>query len=241
MSARPLERHPIAVAAETAVDDAAGAAAVHGDPRIDARPAVAEQVLHTAEVAQPLLAHGADEQEIGRGADFGGAHGPQHRQDHHQPTRVVADARREERVTADSHRDVGALGKHGVQMRVHGHRALAPAAPKCQHVAHLVDPHRVGAGLTHHLGELGGAHFLHERRCGNLREHDEVGECRRFQFVDDAKRLLDVAPVAQVFDFALVGVGLCGHAGAEGDREDGGETCGVLEGSSHDDKLLVRG
>ena len=83
MSAGALERHPVTVAAETAMDDAAGGATVHGDPRIDARPAVAEQVLHTAEVAQPLLAHGADEQEIGRRADFGGVHGPQHRQDHH--------------------------------------------------------------------------------------------------------------------------------------------------------------
>src|SRR5690606_26849158 len=165
VAAGALEGHAVAAGPERLVGDGIVLAAVDGDERVDAGPAPAEQVFHPAQVAEPLLADGADEEEIGPGAEVRGVHGAEDGEQDHEAAGVVADAGGEEGVPALADGHVRALGEDGVEVSGEGHGAVAGgAAPEGDHVPLLIDVDGVRAGLPEHLRVLAGADLLLEGR-----------------------------------------------------------------------------
>ena len=140
MTARALERHAVAQAADGDVRDAEPGA-IDRDEAIDLpfQP-FAEQVLDAAQIAESFFADGADEGDGARRAevvlDDRARDGEQHR----EAAAIVADARAAEHRPFALHRDVRAFGKHRVEMRAeHEMRARLRAAPFAEDVAFLVD------------------------------------------------------------------------------------------------------
>ena len=128
---------------------------VHRYETRNRRTTISEQVLHSAEVTQPLFTHGADEQNVGLGPDVGGVHGTQDGQDRRQPPRVVTDTRSVEGVPPHTDRHVRPLGKYGVEMACDGHgpRRTAGPSPQGDDVSHIVDVGGVHAGLHKHVAK----------------------------------------------------------------------------------------
>ena len=96
VAAGALEDHLVAMAAGRLVDDAADAEPVDRDEAVDVA-VVAKQRLHAAQIAEFLLADGADEHHVADGHELVFVHRLDQRQQRGQPARIVADAGRRER------------------------------------------------------------------------------------------------------------------------------------------------
>ncbi len=148
MAAGPLERHAIAQAADAAARDVALLAAVDGDELLDPILvlALAEQELDAAEIALAFLADVADKQHVARRLELRRLHGADDGQHQRDAARVVADARRGEARALALDLDVGAFGKHGVDVREdRQHRPAGRSA--------LAHAHGVPFGVDLDIGE----------------------------------------------------------------------------------------
>ena len=118
VAAGSLEGDAIALRADAADGDVVHVRAVHRDEGADAVlvRALLEQVPHAAQIARPFLADIGDEQQIGAGAHAGGIHRAQPGEQHGERARVVADTGRVEPRSLAPDREVGAGGKHRVEM-----------------------------------------------------------------------------------------------------------------------------
>ena len=128
MPAGTLEGDAIAHGAEAHAHQPAQSSAVDVDPRMDGRRALAEKMLHAAQVSQAFLTHHAHEQHVVFGLHAGLLHGAQGGEHHHQTAGVVTHARGEDGVASLTDGDVGALGEDGVQVPSDRHRPLTPPA-----------------------------------------------------------------------------------------------------------------
>src|SRR5687767_125655 len=91
VAAGALVRHPIPVAADSAARDAE-TRAVDRDEVIDLALVLArEEVTHATQVAWPLFADVADENDGARGLDLFHLKRAGNGQDHREPTAIVAD------------------------------------------------------------------------------------------------------------------------------------------------------
>ncbi len=88
VATRALEGHLVAVAAGAAIDDPPHVDAVHRYEAVDAL-AILEQGLHPAQVAELLLAHGTDEDQVAHGLDATLVQGVDHRQQRRQAPGVT--------------------------------------------------------------------------------------------------------------------------------------------------------
>ena len=164
--ARPLERDAIAQAADRDVRDAE-AGAVDRDEAIDLPlHAFVEEILHAAQIAEAFFADRADKRDRARRLDLRLVHRAHDREQHGETAAVVADAGTAQDVAFALDLDVGAFGKHGVEVRgEHEARPRLRAGPIAEHVAFLVDAHVLQAELAEHLRvDLGALRFLERRR-----------------------------------------------------------------------------
>ena len=151
-----------------------------------------EQRLAAAQVAVAFLAHGADEQQVAGGPDALLVERAQHLQQHGEAARVVGDAGPEAAIAVAAHLDVGAGGKHGVEVGgEHEARAATGAGAHADHIALGVDANVGEAKFPQAAGEVGGAHFLVEGRRLDLGERDLVGERDCVVALDGGERRLE--------------------------------------------------
>ena len=170
VSARSLETHHEAMAAGGGVDDASQAHAVERDETVDIL-VVAEQRFHAAQIAQFFFAHGADKHDVAHGAHARLVEVLQRGQQCRQSRSIIADARRVVAAVFFAHFDVGAFGKHRVQMRRHHElRSFAVAAAYADDIAFLVDVGIGKPGFLHFFQVILGARFFLERRRGNFND-----------------------------------------------------------------------
>jgi hypothetical protein len=103
-------------------------------------------------------------------------HGAKQREQHRQRARVVADARRGQPCSAALHRDVRALGKHGVEVRDDRDERTAGGIHASANTHDVADFVALDVGelvRAQHL-QIGRAAFVfHERRRRNLGQLDD--------------------------------------------------------------------
>ena len=132
-----------------------------------------------AEVAEAFFADGADERHGTGGLDRRSRQRVGDRDHDRQPAGVVADARPLQHGAGARDADVGALGKHGVEVRADDDvRPRRLAAPHAEHVADGVEAHVAEAGGDEALAERLGARGFLERRRRDLGERHLVVEDR---------------------------------------------------------------
>ena len=151
-----------------------------------------------------------------------------------KPARIVADAWRYDGAVLLLHGDVGAFGKHRVEMRRHHELRPAAAGPLAQrdHIALAVDRSVLEAEFLHPLLIIFGADLFLERRRRNFRDALLFGEGPLVVGLDVVERLDDLGMGE---DGLEVGRGSCLRAnlvhqrvlrdGDKGDCQDRSSEC----------------
>ncbi len=188
----PLNVTLVPIGSDGFVENAVRAPAVDRDEVIDLGPALAEEMLHAAEVAEPFLADRGDEQDIAASLDSGVQHRAHHGEHEREPPGIVPDSRRDETISFALHGHVGALGENGVEMGNQSHGLTARGSPETgQHVSDAVDLDVGHASLPEHLRVASPALFLFEGWCRDLGKLDEVLLRPRLELHDVLERLLN--------------------------------------------------
>ena len=187
--AGPLERHAVAAAAHGRVDQEQPGAVDRDEPVDPPLHRVAEELLHPAQVAEPLL---ADVRHEGHGAirlDAGAVERAGHGQQDRQPPAVVPDAGPREDGPVALDPDVGAFREHRVEVRRHHKlwprqhtRAIA------EDVARLVDADVCEAQLLEGRFHRLRSRRLLERGRGDLAQADLIGDDLRLVVPDAVER-----------------------------------------------------
>ena len=153
-----------------------------------------QQVLDAAQVAEAFFADVADEENVAGRCEIPAAvHRADHREQHGQRSRVVADARRGEPRALALDADVRAFRKDGVEMRGDGDERTAggPSAPHAHDVAFGVALDVGQTVLPQHLQKCRAAFVFLERRRGNFGERDDVGNHAVVEVFDRLQRCLN--------------------------------------------------
>jgi hypothetical protein len=169
VAAGPLEDHLVAVAAGRLIDDAGDAEPVDRDEAVDVG-VIAEQRLHAPEIAELLLADGADEHHVADGAMLVGIHRLDQRQQRGEPARIVADAGREMAPSFSFTVTSVPSGNTVSRCAETTSFGLPPPLPlrKRDHIAFGVDRGVLEAELLHPLQVIFGPDLFLERRRRNF-------------------------------------------------------------------------
>jgi len=151
---------------------------------------VAEQRPYPTEIAELLLAHGADQHYVADGAEAAGVHGVDHRKEGREATGIVADPRCAQHPVGFAHGDVGGLCKYGIEVR--GDDELRPAAAalsQSDDIAFAVDCRVAEAEVVKSLQVELRPRLLLERRGRNLGDPPLLGQRARIVGLDLFQRL----------------------------------------------------
>jgi hypothetical protein len=174
---RPLEGDAVTQAAHRDMGDAQAGAIDRYEPVDATLQAFVEEVFDAAQIAESFFADVADEGDGAGRLHVAGLEGAHHREHHGQATAVVADAGPANHRALLRGLDVGAFGKHGVEVGgEHEMRARCRARALPEHVANLVDADVLQAELAELARiELAASRFL-ERRRFHLADFDLLGQ-----------------------------------------------------------------
>ena len=220
VSAPPLVREPVSVAAHGAVDDGV-ARRIDADEVVHpAREFAREQVPCSTKVACPFLANIAGEDDCSRCRNGRALKRSRNRQHCGEPAAVVADAPAHVALALTPHPHVRALRKHRVEMPLDEHSgATASAMALADHVAHRVDAHVGQPRFPECLQVCLGPRSLLERRGRNLAERNLLRERPRVARLDGVEQRTDVGSAGQRARRLGAQAGHCQAVQYDGDTE----------------------